>query len=165
MRLEADEIGLMGLWHEDQEGTALPGSPDRWEEGEIPLFFEVRRWLSIYFSGKNPAFSVPLHLVGTAFQLEVWAMLQTIPYGQTTTYGAIARQLAAKPGRGRMSPQAVGGAVGRNPVSILVPCHRVVGTKGSLTGYAGGIGRKQALLTLEHVDMGGLWLPKTKIPL
>jgi methylated-DNA-[protein]-cysteine S-methyltransferase len=100
-------------------------------------------------------------LRGTAFQLEVWALLQKIPYGETTTYGALAAALAAKQGLPSMSAQAVGNAVGRNPVSLIVPCHRVVGTSGSLTGYGGGIDRKVKLLELEGADMTGFFVPAT----
>ena len=110
----------------------------------------TRRWLDIYFSGREPGFSVPIHLEGTAFQTAVWRRLCAIPYGQTMTYGEIAGQMAREEGRAHLSAQAVGGAVGRNPVSILVPCHRVVGANGRLTGYAGGLERKQWLLELER---------------
>ena len=106
-------------------------------------------WRDIYFSGRNPDFEVPVRLSGTAFQLEVWEMLRDIPYGQTVTYGEIAERIAQKHGIKRMSAQAVGGAVGRNPVNIIVPCHRVVGKNGSLVGYAGGIERKRYLLLSE----------------
>ena len=103
---------------------------------------------------------MPLHFTGTDFQNEVWRILRAVPYGQTTTYGEIARQLARERGLPHMSAQAVGGAVGRNRISIIVPCHRVVGTDGSLTGYAGGLDRKRKLLTLEGVDMSRLFIPK-----
>ena len=103
---------------------------------------------------------MPLHFIGTDFQKEVWEILSSIPYGQTTTYGEIAKQLAAKKGLAHMSAQAVGGAVGRNEISIIIPCHRVVGTNGSLTGYAGGIDKKIVLLQLEKVDMTDLLIPK-----
>ena len=147
--LAADETGLCGLWFEGQKYFAL-GLDKVYQEKEIPLFDHVRQWLDLYFSGKNPGFSVPLHLVGTCFQREVWEMLCLIPYGHTATYAEIARRIAAKRGLPHMSAQAVGGAVGHNPVSVIVPCHRVVGTNGSLTGYAGGIERKQKLLDLEQ---------------
>ena len=103
---------------------------------------------------------MPLHFIGTDFQKEVWEILSSIPYGQTTTYGEIAKQLAAKKGLAHMSAQAVGGAVGRNEISIIIPCHRVVGTNGSLTGYAGGIDKKVKLLTLEKVNMQSFFIPK-----
>ena len=110
---------------------------------------EAIRWLDIYFSGATPDFTPSLHFSGTPFQMEVWNILQTIPYGETMTYGEIASILAKQQGFLSMSAQAVGNAVGRNPVSIIVPCHRVIGANGNLTGYAGGIDKKRALLTLE----------------
>ena len=157
--LAADDIGLVGLWFEGQKYFAH-GLAKTHEEKELPLFAKVKRWLDIYFSGQQPQFTVPLHFIGTAFQKEVWELLCTIPYGQTTTYGAIAKQLAAKRGLPHMSAQAVGGAVGHNKISIIVPCHRVVGKNGSLTGYAGGIDKKTALLRLEQADMRTLFIPK-----
>ena len=134
--LAADDTGLTGLWFEGQEQ-------------ETAVLSEARRWLDVYFGGQEPDFTPPLHPAGSAFQQEVWALLRRIPCGQTTTYGALARQLAAEHGLSRMSAQAVGGAVGHNVISIIIPCHRVVGTNGSLTGYAGGIDKKAALLRLE----------------
>lgn len=157
--LAADEAGLTGLWFEGQKYFARSLQKEQ-EEKETPIFVQAKRWLDLYFSGKEPDISVPLHLLGTDFQKKVWEILRTIPYGHTMTYGEIARQLAAEKGSSRMSAQAVGGAVGRNPISILVPCHRVVGASGSLTGYAGGLDRKVKLLTLERTDMQGLFIPK-----
>lgn len=151
--LAADDTGLIGLWFEGQKYFALHLDKER-EERALPLFERVKEWLDLYFSGKKPDFSVPLHLIGTEFQKEVWEFLLAIPYGQTTTYGEIAGKLAARKGLPHMSAQAVGGAVGHNPISILVPCHRVVGANGNPTGYAGGIDRKVKLLTLEGVDLG-----------
>ncbi len=158
MLLTADETGLTGLWFEGQKYFALYLDKEQ-EEKEIPLFEKVKQWLDLYFSGKEPDFPVPLHFTGTAFQNEVWEILCTIPYGQTMTYGEIAKQIAAKKGLPRMSAQAVGGAVGHNKISILVPCHRVVGANGSLTGYAGGIEKKAKLLKLENVDMRRFSIP------
>ena len=157
--LAADDIGLVGLWFEGQKYFAH-GLAKTHEEKELPLFAKVKRWLDVYFSGQAPQFPVPLHFIGTAFQKEVWELLCTIPYGQTTTYGAIAKQLAAKGGLPQMSAQAVGGSVGHNKISIIVPCHRVVGKNGSLTGYAGGIDKKTALLRLEQADMRTFFIPK-----
>ena len=151
--LAGDGNGLTGLWFEGQKYFALHLDKEQ-EEREIPLFELAKGWLDVYFSGREPDFSVPLHLMGTAFQKEVWEILRSIPYGHTMTYGEIAKQLAEKRGLPHMSAQAVGGAVGRNPISILVPCHRVVGADGSLTGYAGGIDKKGRLLKLEGVDAG-----------
>ncbi|MCI9587124.1 MAG: methylated-DNA--[protein]-cysteine S-methyltransferase [Oscillospiraceae bacterium] len=156
--LAADEVGLTGLWFEGQKYFALQLDKAH-EEREIPLFAEVKRWLDTYFSGKAPGTAVPLHFTGTDFQNEVWGILTSIPYGQTTTYGQIARRLAAQRGTAHISAQAVGGAVGHNGISIIVPCHRVVGAKGALTGYAGGIEKKRALLTLEGVDVTALTCP------
>lgn len=157
--LAADEIGLTGLWFEGQKYFALYLDKEH-EEKELPIFKQTKRWLDVYFSGKEPDFSVPLHFTGTDFQNEVWEILYSIPYGTTMTYGEIAKQIAAKRGLKRMSAQAVGGAVGHNEISIIVPCHRVVGSNGSLTGYAGGLDKKIWLLTLEKVDMQSFFVPK-----
>lgn len=147
--LAADDTGLTGLWFEGQKYFAQ-GLDKETEEKEFSVFQTARRWLDVYFSGQAPDFQVPLHFQGTAFQKEVWEILLSIPYGETTTYGAIAKQLAAKRGLPHLSAQAVGSAVGHNKISIIVPCHRVIGADGSLTGYAGGIWRKEKLLALEQ---------------
>ena len=157
--LAADEIGLTGLWFDGQKYFASD-LPAEHVEQNTPVLSEAKRWLDIYFTGRKPDFTPPLHPVGSAFRQAVWEILLQIPYGQTTTYGEIARQLAAKLGLPRMSAQAVGGAVGHNEVSIIIPCHRVVGTSGSLTGYAGGIDKKVKLLELEHTDMTELFVPE-----
>lgn len=157
--LAADDVGLTGLWFEEQKYFALYLDKER-EEKDLPIFEQTKHWLDLYFSGKEPDFSIPLHFTGTDFQNEVWQILCSIPYGQTMTYGQIAKQIAEKRGLARMSAQAVGGAVGHNEISIIVPCHRVVGANGSLTGYAGGIDKKVALLTLEKVDMQAFFIPK-----
>lgn len=157
--LAADEIGLTGLWLDGQKyfGGHLPAER---RTQETPILTEARRWLDIYFTGSEPDFLPPLHPVGSAFRQAVWKILLQIPYGKTTTYGEIARQLVAQQGLERMSAQAVGGAVGHNEISIIIPCHRVVGTNGSLTGYAGGIDKKIKLLELEHTDMSRFFVPK-----
>ena len=157
--LAADEIGLTGLWFEGQKYFALYLDKEH-EERELPVLKQAKTWLDIYFSGREPDFKVPLHFTGTDFQNEVWEILYSIPYGQTTTYGEIAKQLAASRGLKRMSAQAVGGAVGRNEISIIVPCHRVVGSSGSLTGYAGGIDKKIELLKLEGAWKKEYFVPK-----
>ena len=157
--LAADEIGLTGLWFDGQKYFAR-GLPAERIQQETPVLAEARRWLDVYFSGREPDFLPPLHPIGSAFRQSVWEILLQIPYGHTITYGEIARQLAGKQGLPRMSAQAVGGAVGHNEISILIPCHRVVGTSGSLTGYAGGIDKKVKLLELEHTDMSGFFVPK-----
>ena len=146
--LAADEVGLTGLWFDRAKYYAAGLAPQSTER-ETPPLTEAKRWLDVYFSGKMPDFMPPLHPIGSDFRQEVWALLLQIPYGQTVTSGELARQLAEKQGRPRMSAQAVGGAVGHNKISIIIPCHRVVGTSGSLTGYAGGIDKKAALLRLE----------------
>lgn len=156
--LAADDIGLTGLWFEGQKYYAGSIGPEH-EEKEIPVFGEVKRWLDIYFSGKEPGFTPPLHITGTPFQLSVWENLLEIPYGRTSTYGKIAKHIAYGKGLPHMSAQAVGGAVGHNEISIIVPCHRVVGINGSLTGYAGGIDKKTRLLALEGADMDKLFAP------
>ena len=157
--LAADEIGLTGLWFDGQKYFARDLPAERIDR-DTPILSEARHWLDIYFTGKEPDFLPTLHPMGSAFRQSVWEILLRIPYGQTTTYGEIARQLAEKKGLSQMSAQAVGGAVGHNEISIIIPCHRVVGTNGSLTGYAGGIDRKVKLLELEHTDMSGFFVPK-----
>ena len=148
--LAADEEGLTGLWFETQKYFAAKLAPEH-EERVTPALDAACRWLDVYFSGREPDFTPKLHLVGSDFRQAVWALLRKIPYGQTTTYGALAGQLAEQSGK-RVSAQAVGGAVGHNPVSLIVPCHRVVGSGGSLTGYAGGVEKKMRLLTLTPAD-------------
>ena len=143
--LAADGEGLTGLWFEGQKFFAR-GLDVKYQEKDLPVFGQVVRWLDTYFRGKEPDFTPPLHLAGTPFQITVWRGLLTIPYGETETYGGLARRCGLSGGMAR----AVGGAVGRNPVSVIVPCHRVVGADGSLTGYAGGTGRKARLLELER---------------
>lgn len=157
--LAADETGLRGLWFDGQKYFAR-SLPAEHIEQNTPAITEAKRWLDIYFAGKEPDFLPPLHPTGSAFRQSVWEILLKIPYGQTITYGDIARQLAAKRGLANMSAQAVGGAVGHNEISVIIPCHRVVGANGSLTGYAGGIDKKIKLLELERADMTQLFVPK-----
>ncbi len=159
--LASDGTALTGLWFDGQKyfGSTLPQETVRRED--IPVFTETKRWLDTYFSGKEPDFTPSLRYDMTPFRKAVCDIMLTIPYGHTMTYGEIAERLAARQGKAHMSAQAVGGAVGRNPISLIVPCHRVVGTNGSLTGYAGGIGRKVRLLKLEGADMTGLFVPKS----
>ena len=157
--LAANEAGLTGLWFDGGKYFA-DSLPEDHTERDTPVLAETRRWLDLYFSGSEPDFLPPLHPAGSAFRQSVWELLLQIPYGRTTTYGEIARQLAKERGLARMSAQAVGGAVGHNEISIIIPCHRVVGAVGSLTGYAGGIGKKMKLLELERADMSRLFVPK-----
>ena len=150
--LAADELGLTGLWFTGAKyfGAGLPASA---VEAETPILAETRRWLDGYFAGQRPAVLPPLHPSGSPFRRAVWDILLTIPYSETTPYGQIARQLAAQRRLAHLSAQAVGGAVGHNPISILSPCHRVIGADGSLTGYAGGVEKKRALLEVEHAKI------------
>ncbi len=150
--MTADEEGLTGLWLEGQKycPTDIYKQP---EENCRPVFETAKKWLDIYFSGREPDFKVPIHFSGTDFQLEVWRLLCLIPYGETVTYGFLAQQLAKTRGISRMSARAVGAAVGKNKISIIVPCHRVIGSDKSLTGYAGGIDKKAKLLKLEGVSI------------
>lgn len=145
--LVSDGESLTGLsFSVREEGGADEPEPAR----ELPVFREAYRWLDIYFKGREPDFMPPVRLKGSPFQLEVWEILKKIPYGRTVTYGEIAEEIASKRGTAGMSAQAVGGAVGRNPVGILVPCHRVIGKGGNLTGFGGGIRWKTELLKLER---------------
>ena len=146
--MASDGKALTGLWFDGQKyfGDGLGKNP---EEKPLPVFDETDRWLRIYFGGKTPDFTPTLAINANDFRKSVYDILLTVPYGQTTTYGEIAKIIARQRGLKRMSPQAVGGAVSRNPISIIVPCHRVIGVSGSLTGYAGGIERKTELLKIE----------------
>ena len=157
--LAADEAGLAGLWFTGQKyfGLHLDGNAI---EGETDAIKAAKEWLNEYFAGHEPAVKVPLHYTGTDFQNEVWDILCSIPYGQTMTYGEIAQEMAKRRGKKHMSAQAVGGAVGHNEISLIVPCHRVVGANGSLTGYAGGISKKVELLKLEGAWRDTFFTPK-----
>lgn len=158
--LAGDGAALTGLWFDGQKyfGSTLPREAVRQED--IPVFVETKRWLDVYFSGKEPDFTPQLRYELTPFRKMVCEIMLAIPYGSTMTYGEIAARLAAQQGKAHISAQAVGGAVGHNPISLIIPCHRVVGANGSLTGYAGGIDRKVRLLELEKADMSGLFVPK-----
>ncbi len=154
--LAADEIGLIGLWFVDQKNDLDHDclKKENW------IIKQAKEWLDLYFCGQEPNIQIPLHFTGTDFQNEVWEILYTIPYGKTMTYGDIANQIAKKKGILRMSSQAVGSAIGKNKISIIVPCHRVVGSSGNLTGYAGGLDRKIALLKLEKAYQEAFFLPR-----
>ena len=157
--LACDETAIIGLWFDGQMyfGNILP---EQLAEKEHPLLQDAKRWLDIYFSGRAPDFTPPLRYDSTPFRKVVCDIMLTIPYGKTMTYGEIAAEIAIQQGLEKMSAQAVGGAVGHNPICIIVPCHRVVGSKGSLTGYGGGILRKKALLELEGNDISQFTIPK-----
>ncbi len=148
--LASDGQALTGLWFDGQKyyGDTLHKET---QERDLQVFTQAVKWLDIYFSGVSPDFTPPLNLITTPFRKAVCDIILTIPFGHTMTYGEIAGIIARQRGIGRMSAQAVGGAVSHNPVSLIVPCHRVIGSDGSLTGYAGGIDRKIKLLELEKI--------------
>ena len=167
-----DDEAIIGLWFNGQRhfGNILPSETVEIGENKHctltvggkarALLEEARRWMDVYFSGQEPDFLPPLRYDSTPFRKAVCDIMLTIPYGKTMTYGEIADMIAAERGIEKMSAQAVGGAVGHNPISLMIPCHRVVGTNGSLTGYGGGIARKVKLLKLENADMTDLFIPK-----
>ncbi len=146
--LASDGEALSGLWFRGQKffGSTLGEAP---VQRTLPVFDQAKEWLDIYFSKKAPDFTPPLSLRTTPFRRAVWEILLKIPFGQTMTYGEIAEKTAEQMNRPHMSAQAVGGAVGHNPISLIIPCHRVIGANGSLTGYAGGVDRKRRLLEME----------------
>lgn len=158
--IASDGDAIVGLWFDGQkyfDNTMERNS----ERSELPIFEETKRWLDIYFSGKVPDFTPQLKMKTTPFRKSVWETMLEIPFGQTMTYGQIAERIAKEKGIVRMSAQAVGGAVGHNAISLIIPCHRVVGANGSLTGYAGGLDKKLWLLTMEKVDMSNFFVPKS----
>ncbi len=150
--IATDDTGIIGLWFINQKYFASTLNPSH-QEQETTLIIQTKKWLDIYFSGNEPSFSLPIHLIGTAFQQDVWQELLKIPYGETSTYGMISSAIAKKRCLKSMSSQAVGGAIGKNPISIIVPCHRVISSTNHLTGYAGGIPRKKYLLEQEKVTV------------
>ena len=157
--LGSDGTALTGLWFDEQKYFADTLENEH-KEKELPVFTETKRWLDIYFSGKAPDFTPPLAMLCSDFRKSVWELMLQIPFGSTMTYGEIAAEIAKQRGLSRMSAQAVGGAVGHNSISLIIPCHRVVGTNGSLTGYAGGIDKKIWLLEHEGANMDGLFRPQ-----
>ncbi len=146
--ITSDGLYITGLWFDDQKYSVVSSDCEH-EEKSLPIFEETDLWLDIYFSGREPDFTPPLFMNTTDFRKMVWEILLTIPYGSTVSYGEIAERIANQMNYTRMSAQAVGGAVSHNPISIIIPCHRVISANGSLTGYAGGIDRKAKLLNLE----------------
>lgn len=158
--LASNGESLVGLWIEGQKYFGGTVAEDMTEISDLPVFTTAKNWLDKYFAGQKPAISdLPLAPNGGAFRTAVWDILCEIPYGEVITYGEIAKIVAARMNKVSMSSQAVGGAVGHNPISIIIPCHRVVGSNGSLTGYAGGIDKKIELLAHECVDMSKLFTP------
>ncbi|MDL2281471.1 methylated-DNA--[protein]-cysteine S-methyltransferase [Selenomonadales bacterium OttesenSCG-928-I06] len=159
LTITSDGQNITGIWLEGQKYFAATMDSEAIEK-EVPVFDSARRWLDLYFAGKEPDFALPLAPKGSEFRQAVWEILCRIPFGSVITYGDIAKQLVKKSDGKKVSAQAVGGAVGHNPISIVIPCHRVVGSNGSLTGYAGGIDKKVFLLELEKVAMDNLFVPK-----
>ncbi len=159
--LACDENNIVGLWMDGQKyyGDTIPEKMV--EKDDLPLFKAAKKWLDRYFKGEKPNISeLPLAPIGGEFRQDVWQILCEIPYGEVITYNDIAKKMAVKRNKQRMSCQAVGGAVGHNPISVIIPCHRVVGSNGSLTGFSGGINKKIKLLELEGVDMTKFFVPK-----
>lgn len=157
--LTSNENKLIGVRFDGQK-YYVDNLPEKYEEKEVPVLTQTKKWLDIYFSGKNPDFTPPIAMDGVSpFRRRVWEIMLTIPYGQTISYGKISKQTEKETGK-RVSAQAVGGAVGHNPVGIIIPCHRVIGTNGNLTGYAGGLDKKIALLKLEGVPVVGNFVKK-----
>jgi methylated-DNA-[protein]-cysteine S-methyltransferase len=159
--LACDNNNLVGLWMDGQKyhGDTIPDSMAK--KDDMPVFKITKKWLDRYFIGERPAISeLPLAPIGGEFRQNVWNILCEIPYGEVITYGDIAKKIAVKMDKESMSSQAVGGAVGHNPISIIIPCHRVVGANGSLTGYAGGLAVKTKLLELEGADLSSLFAPQ-----
>lgn len=157
--LAADDVGVVGVWFKDEKYFAYCLDKEN-EPKETPVIKKLKKWLDIYFQGKEPDFVPPIHMIGTDFQIEVWNILREIPYGTTTTYNEIAKKIAKNRGLERMSAQAVGTAVGKNNINLIVPCHRVVGTNNSLAGYAGGIDKKINFLKLEGAFKDEYFIPK-----
>jgi O-6-methylguanine DNA methyltransferase len=159
--LAGDDENLIGLWIEGQKYFAASMKGRAGKKSEQPIFVKTKKWLDAYFAGKKPAISqLSLAPIGSDFSKAVWNIMCEIPYGQYTTYGEIAKKMAVMMNRESMSSQAVGSAVAHNPITVIIPCHRVVGSNGSLTGYAGGIDKKIQLLELEGVDMSNFFVPK-----
>ena len=160
LKCDGDGRNLSGLWIEGQKyhGNTIPEAMVK--RDDLRIFAAAKKWLDRYFAGEKPAISeLPLAPAGSSFRQGVWHILCEIPYGEVMTYGEIAKRMAAQMGKASMSSQAVGSAVGHNPISIIIPCHRVIGAGGNLTGYAGGIAKKIKLLELEGVDVSRLYAP------
>ena len=160
LTLTSDGDALTGCWFEHDRFASVRHDGEFVHDEKLAVFSTAREWLDRYFAGERPdPMGLSLNPQGTAFRQRVWRILLEIPYGQTWTYGDIAKRMEADSGK-RMSAQAVGGAVGRNPIGIIIPCHRVMGAKGNLTGFGGGIDAKVKLLEHEGVDMSGFFVPE-----
>lgn len=161
LTLACDDNGhLVGLWMKEQKYFGASLADEILAKDDCEIFIKTKDWLDRYFKGLRPSISeLSLKPIGSQFRQDVWQILCEIPYGELTSYGSIAKKMAERSDKASMSAQAVGGAVGHNPISIIIPCHRVVGTDGSLTGYAGGIDRKIKLLEHEGIDLAKLWVP------
>lgn len=158
LMLSSDGAAITGLWLEGQKYFASTLEPHASQAPDLPVFHSAAAWLAAYFAKEPLPAMPPLAPAGSPFRQAVWGLLREIPYGTTATYGSLAQALQS---RGiAAAPQAVGGAVGHNPISILIPCHRVVGADGSLTGYAGGVEKKHFLLALEGADLTQLYVPR-----
>ena len=158
MYMTSDGEYLTGLFFDDSRDSFKHTLEER---KELPIFLETKRWLDIYFKGENPDFTPSYRIENlTPFRKEVLDRIKSIPYGKVITYGDIAKEIARKKGIKKMSAQAVGHAVGWNPICLIIPCHRVVGTNGNLVGYGGGIIHKYQLLQLEKLDMSQYYIPK-----
>lgn len=159
--LASKDNALIGLWLEGQKYTFSNYQDTIIENPNDSVLVQTKKWLDLYFDGKNPNVNqIKLAPIGSPFRQKVWQLLLQIPYGTVVTYNELAKNIAKQMGITKMSPQAIGNAVGHNPISIIIPCHRVVGSKGSLTGYAGGIDKKLQLLKHEQVDMRHLFVSK-----
>jgi methylated-DNA-[protein]-cysteine S-methyltransferase len=160
LMLASDGENIIGVWMDGQKYFAATMTEELTEKDDLPIFATAKNWMDRYFFGEKPSISeLPLAPKGGEFRRAVWDILCKIPYGEVTTYGVIAKEVAVKINKEHMSSQAVGGAVGHNPIAIIIPCHRVVGASGSLTGYAGGIDKKTKLLEHEGMDMSHLFVP------
>lgn len=153
LTMVSDGTSLVGLWTQGQQHFMNSVKEEMVEKADVPVFNQTKNWLKMYFHGEKPSIlNLKLAPQGSKFRQQVWRILCEIPYGKVTTYGDIAKEIARKQGKEKMSAQAVGGAVGHNPISIIIPCHRVIGRDGSMTGYAGGIDKKKWLLKFEGYE-------------
>ena len=159
MTMASDGEHLTGLWFDGQKYDRSTIDDDAVLQPRLPVFTQTAQWLDAYFEGADPGFTPPIRVEGSNFKKMVSSTMLSIPFGATSTYTRIAAEVARRMGRKQMSAQAVGGAVGRNPITLIVPCHRVLASDGSLRGYAGGVDRKDRLLEMEGVNMSGLSTP------